>query len=361
MTIAWHVDDLKISHVDPEAIEACIDWLSALCSDEEIGVMKPKRGRAHDFLGMILDYSVEGELHIKMDSYVESMINNFPNPELLKKKAATPAGDHLFEVNPEALKLLEDEARIFHTIVAQGLFICKRARPDIMTAIAFLCTRVKDPDIDDWKKLIRLLCYLNSTKNYFLRLSADSMNMVSWEVDAAFAVHEDMKSHTGAVGSLGRGAFSATSTKQKLNTKSSTEAELVGVDDVSHIIFWVRNFMNEQGYPITENVIYQDNQSAMLLEKNGYKSVGKRSRHINIRYFFIKDRVERGEATIEYRPTDEMTADFFTKPLQGQKFKKFRDRILGMESDSQDQSSGRSVLDVHGKAGMKIPARHQVF
>ena len=85
----------------------------------------------------------------------------------------------------------------------------------------------------------------------------------------------------------------------------------MGVDDVSRYVIWTKHFMEAQGYKTKENVIYQDNQSAILLEKNGIKLMGKRSRHINIRYFFIKDRHDKKELTIEYCPMDEMIRDFY--------------------------------------------------
>ena len=131
--------------------------------------------------------------------------------------------------------------------------------------------------------------------------------------------------------SLGKGSVYSTSVRQKLNTKSSTEAELVGVDDVMPQIIWTRYFLENQGYGIHESKIYQDNQSAMLMEKNGKASTSKRTRHINIRYFFVADRVQNKEVTIEYRPTGDMTGDFFTKPVQGTPFKKFRNEILNCE------------------------------
>ena len=87
--------------------------------------------------------------------------------------------------------------------------------------------------------------------------------------------------------------------------------------------------MEEQGYNIEENKIYQDNKSAILLETNGRKSAGKRSRALNVRYFFVTDQVEKGNVIIDYCPTDDMIADYMTKPLQGEKFKKFRKMILG--------------------------------
>ena len=128
---------------------------------------------------------------------------------------------------------------------------------------------------------------------------------------------------------MGNGAMLVKSSKQKLNSRSSTEAELIGVDDAITMILWTKLFMEKQGYEIDENIIYQDNKSAILLEKNGRKSAGKRSRAINIRYFFVTDHVEKGNVSIEYCPTDDMIADFMTKPLQGQKFRDFRSDILG--------------------------------
>jgi hypothetical protein len=127
----------------------------------------------------------------------------------------------------------------------------------------------------------------------------------------------------------GKGAVQSISRKQKLNTRSSTEAELVGVDDVSVMILCTKLFLEAQGYAVEKNILYQDNKSAILLERNGKKSSGKRTRALNIRYFFMTDQVEKGNVSIEYCPTDDMIRDFHTKPLQGEKFRKFRTEILG--------------------------------
>ena len=100
--------------------------------------------------------------------------------------------------------------------------------------------------------------------------------------------------------SLGKGVVYGASRKQKLNSTSSTEAELVGVSDIMPQALWTRYFMEAQGYEVSDNIIYQDNQSAMLLEKNGRGSSSKRTRHINIRYFFITDRIKNKEVSVEY-------------------------------------------------------------
>ena len=133
--------------------------------------------------------------------------------------------------------------------------------------------------------------------------------------------------------SLGKGCGINISSKQKINTRSSTEAELVGMNDAMSMILWVRMFIIEQGYTVSDNIVYQDNQSTILLGNNGRRSSGKRTRHIEIRYYFVTDNVKRKNIRIEYCPTEEMIADFFTKPLQGRQFRKLRRFIMNLPSD----------------------------
>lgn len=215
-------------------------------------------------------------------------------------------------------------------MVAKMLFLSKRARPDIQQAVSFLTMRVKSPDRDDHKKLGRVVRYLRKFPKLPLILEADNTRVIKWWIDASFAVHHDMRSHTGGNMSMGRGSVFSYSTRQKINTKSSTEAEVVAVDDLMPMILWTQYFLAEQGYGVKGTTIYQDNQSAMLLEKNGRKSSGKRTRHINIGYFFIADRMETDGLSIEHCPTDVMTADFYTKPLSGKKFRTFRRAIMNL-------------------------------
>ena len=162
-------------------------------------------------------------------------------------------------------------------------------------------------------------------------------------VDAAYAVHDDMRSHTGGViGFGGKGILMAKTTKQKLNTESSTEAEVVGASDFLPWTIWIKRFLEHQGYETTSNVFHQDNMSAMKLERNGIMSCGQKSRHINIRYFFIKDVVQRENIKIEYCPTEIMIADYFTKALQGNLFRAMRDTIMGLASfDSLKERVGK--------------------
>ena len=333
MTITWHVDDLKISHVDPWEVTKMIKWFGKI-----YGNIKVSRGKVHNYLGMQLDYRHKGEVRMSMKDYVKEVIESFPE-EIGTKVAATPAAEYLFEVRPEkeAKLLPEEQAVVFHHIVAKLLFMANRTRRDIQTAVAFLTTRVKRPDEDDWGKLKRVIKYLNGTRNLELRMSVDNIGSIKWYVDASYAIHDDCKGHTGALMTFGKGSVTSISRKQKLNGKSSTEAELIGVDEVLPQILWTRYFIESQGYEVASNTIFQDNKSAIILENKGKEAGSKRTKHIKVRYFFIKDKIENGEVDVKYCPTEKMWSDVLTKPLQGQAFRAMRSQLMNCPEDYHEE------------------------
>ena len=128
--------------------------------------------------------------------------------------------------------------------------------------------------------------------------------------------------------SFGIGALHTKSTKQKLNTKSSTEAELVGVSEYLPYHIWLINFFEYQGYKVKKKLLFQDNESTIRMEGNGRNSCTGNSRHLDIRFFFIHDRVKTRKVDVVYYPTDKMVANFFTKQLQGSIFKKIRASVM---------------------------------
>jgi hypothetical protein len=322
--------------VDVKEVDKTIEWLKSIYGED----MRVSRGKKHDYLGMDLDYSVPGEVKITMVDYLKRVITEFP--EVISGGATSPAADRLFTVRSEdeSKPLEEKRAIAFHHCVAQLLFASARARKDIQPSVAFLTTRVRTPDEDDWLKLKRLLKYIRSTVYLPLILKAESLNVIKWWVDASFATHDNCRGHTGATMSLGKGSIVGMSKKQKINTRSSTEAELVGADDAIPQMMWTRYFLEGQGYNVDECILNQDNMSAMLLETNGKQSSSKRTKHIRVRYFFIKDRVSNGDITLKHCPTGEMLADHFTKPLQGALFRKFRAEIQGIPHDTNEAELG---------------------
>ena len=361
LTVCFHVDDCKISHISSKVVSDTIDWLRSDYEnvfEDGSGLMKVHRGKTHKYLGMSLDFSHVNQCRITMIDYVDEIVAAYDkaSSELddgfthVFKKAnrskTSAAPDDLFVVDEDAEKLSEEGQTAFHHLVAKTLYISKRARPDLSTAIAFLTTRVKAPDIHDWRKLSHMMEYLRVDRLRPLILSADGSGVLLWYVDASFAVHPNMRSHTGGGLTMGRGFPIVTSTKQKLNTRSSTESEVVGVDDMMPVVVWSRYFLMAQGYGVTQNLLLQDNRSSMLLEKNGRASSGKRTRHINIRYYFVTDRVNMKEIEIEWCPTKEMVADFMTKPLQGSHFRRLRDLIMGMTKVEKSKNPRKNVRRV---------------
>ncbi len=357
-TISWHVDDLKASHVDPKVNDQFEEWLQ-----KEFGQVKDvtgTRGKKHVYLGMTLDYSVQGEVKVDMTDYVKEMIEDFP--EELNGKVATVANEQLFDTS-RGKKLGPARQELLHALVAKALFLTMRSRPDIRLAVAFLCTRVLEPTTYDWFKLQRMMNFLYKTQTECLTLALDGSFNPKWSIDAAFAVHPDGRSHSGMTMSMGKGAITSLSRKQKLNTRSSTEAELVAVDDCMSQVLWTKYFLEAQGYNSQASIVLQDNQSAIKLENNGHKSMGQRSRHINIRYFFVTDQVKKGNVQVEYCPTDQMEGDYLSKPLQGRKFNGFRSSLMNLKPSKQEASKSsiedapKSTIDATGRTTGK-PAKY---
>jgi hypothetical protein len=148
-----------VSHCDPAQVTIFGEWLR-----EKYGVaVVTHRGKVHDYLGMIFDFSSKGKVMVTMMEYIKNIIKDFPE-EIVGTKTS-PAVDHLFTVrDPSLAKVLpEEQAMAFHRTTAQLLFLSARARRDIQPATASLTTRVRSPDKDDWGKVKRVLSYLKGT------------------------------------------------------------------------------------------------------------------------------------------------------------------------------------------------------
>jgi len=202
-TITWHVDDVKSSHQDPSVNDEFFHWLNAMYASDGIGEVKAVRGKKHDYLGIILNFEQPGTLVLDMSTYIDRMISEYPAQ--LTGVSKCPWTDSLYRVDQSLPLLQENKAKAFHTFVMKGMFIAKRARQDILPAITFLATRVTEPNEGDWRKLTKVMNFLKATMHHVTTLRMSNDSQILWFVDAAFAVHRDMKSHTGAVMSMGQG------------------------------------------------------------------------------------------------------------------------------------------------------------
>jgi len=320
VTIACHVDDLLITSQSAAEMDAIIKLLK-----EKFTSIKVNRGKHHNFLGLVIDISDKG-IKLSMKSYLEGVIKAFPYP--ISNPAASPSTGELYNIGVGE-DLSEADAQLFHSTVAKCLYAAHRTRPDILLTTNFLATRVSHPTAADLKKLIRLLRYLfgtlDNSMNYYP--NGAKPTEIRAYIDAAFAVHQDAKSRTGTCIFIANCLVNAKSAKQKLVTKDSTEAELVAASDDGSSAIHLYHFMCSQGYKMKPITLLQDNMSTIAMIRKGAPT-GKRNRHIEVRYFFLKDKEEKGIMKIQYVPTAQMTADILTKPLQGELFRQHRRRLL---------------------------------
>jgi hypothetical protein len=182
---------------------------------------------------MVLDYPHRWEVHSTMPKHLEDVQKTFDECQakigdgfvVVKmrnrgKSQKTCAPSDLFKVNVECEKLQNEHREYFHCIVAKLLYVQKRLRPDIGPTIAFILKRQKATDLDDWHKLDHLVEYLKSDWDQPLFFSADENGDLTWYANAAFAVHADMRSHTGGGLTMSKGFIISVTTGQKLNTRS---------------------------------------------------------------------------------------------------------------------------------------------
>ena len=246
-TIVFYVDDNKVSHKDPKVVQNILSILK-----EYFGDLTVNNSREFDFLGMNIKIREDKKIEMEMKSQIEEAIEWLG--EDIDSTPKSPANRNLFSEKEGAEELIGEKSDTFHSIVAKLLYISKRARPDIEVAVAYLCTRVSKSTDDDWKKLKRVLGFLKGTIDDIRVIGVNSMKDLYTWVDASYAVHEDMRSQTGGVMSFGHGILHHKSFVQKLNTKSSTEAELVGTSEYVPYNIWMKKILHEQGYDIKDKV-----------------------------------------------------------------------------------------------------------
>jgi hypothetical protein len=199
--------------------------------------------------------------------------------------------------------------------------------------VSVLGRRVKSPTEDDYRKFERVVKYIRGSKGQGLRikLGKGEMKLVAF-VDASYGVHPDRKSHTGCAIFLGEcGPVWCKSTRQVLTTKSASEAECVGAVDMSGAYLWIRYYLLGQGYQFRDSKVYlkTDNEAVLAWVKNG-KPMDMNSRHIDMKYFMLTDRIKRGEVDLSHCPTEHMIADYLTKPLEGAKEMQFSNVLAGI-------------------------------
>ena len=320
-TIAVYVDDLLITHHSQTVIDREMKTLGSHFSGYKV-----QKGNSIGHLGMHIKVADNHDVHVDMLQYTEQAVSSWGSCKLSK----LPGDNKLFDIadGDPTNKLSHVDSANFHSAVARLLYLAKRTRPDILVEISFLCSRVSECTHEDWHKLSKVFGYLRATPGLGIKYNSNATDIdpIVYS-DAAYMCHDDTTSRTGVLVMMAGGIVEACSSKQKLVTKSSAEAELVSLCDGATAALVLRAFLTAQGYVLKSTLLLEDNRSAIDMVRAG-KPTSKRSKHINMRFYFIKQHLDSGELALDHCPTEDMLADILTKSLAGSLFLSIRDRIL---------------------------------
>ena len=311
--ICLHVDDVLQSTNSTALNEELIQHLRATYKDINV-----QQGDKIFYLGLQLDVnSSQHSIGISQPGYIADLLKEFP----VDRVSITPAADTLFDTSGDGQP---EDSTAYASKLMKLSYLAKRTRPDILLAVSFLAMRMKSPNHYDASKLQRIYEYLAKTQDYVFTLKPSNLRILAW-VDASYAVHTDGRSHTGILIGLGghQGLVYFRSSVQRLVSDSSTYAELIAQHDGAHTIQWLSFLMEELGFPVSGDqvpIMYQDNRSAMQLAERG-PGVVSRSRHFQVRYFYVKELIDTNSLQLVHLPTEQMHADFMTKPNQGKLFR----------------------------------------
>jgi hypothetical protein len=288
------------------------------------------------------------QIFINQPGYVDELISTYELSESLESYPLTPMridyGTRLSTntfLNQTLDTLLSpDQIREFQSRVGACSYLAIQSRPDILYAVNTLSRKTKEPNMEDWEAIQRVLYYIVGSRDLGLLLHSGEGIKLYATVDASYATHSDLKSHTGCTLHIGRhsASFRSLTKKQSVMADSSTVAEYIGAHVAAKEILWTRNFLFELGFQQQEaTTLFEDNQSTIkLISKPGN---GNKTKHIDLRFNFIRDQVAQQTIKIEYLPTTEMISDILTKPLGTSSFVYLRSLLLGLANETKHSES----------------------
>ena len=308
------------------------DIILAAQSNEKLAEMKKElslrfdikdMGRLHHFLGMkIVQDDTTGRAWIGQPAYTEALLKKFGTDEA--STIATPVDSSIKLVKASEEDVLFDKHK-YQSAVGSLLYLSVATRPDITYAVSNVAKFSASPTTQHWTAVKRIMRYLKGTTNLGLVYTPQNNNNCVAFSDSDWGGDlDDRKSTSGYVFQIGGGAVSWRSKKQTSVALSTAEAEYVALASATQEALWMRQLSAELNgkLPTEAIVIFEYNQSAIAMTKN--PQFHGRSKHIEIKYHFIRDKVAEGIVKIQYCPTTEMIADMLTKALPKDVFAKLR-------------------------------------
>ena len=316
--IVIYVDDFMISSESDEEIQQIINLLK-----QKYQQLTVNSGQQHSYLGMYFDFSIKGKVQITMNNYIDKLIQEY--------KINTYHENPTIPDNNNKSETLLDKSKqdFLHSGVAKLQYLATRVKPEILFPVNKLSSKVNKFTDQDLKQFYRILQYLNESKGKGIILETDNLNEIEAYIDASYGTNYDRKSQSGLMVRYGYGPLICKSIKQKIVAKSSTEAELIACSDSLSYIYSIKNILEFLNNKVNNIIIYQDNISTIKLLKNK-RPTSQRSKHIDIRYFFLRDKLEE-EIELKYCPSNLMISDLLTKYINTKQFKLLTNEIINMQ------------------------------
>ena len=318
---AVYVDDIILGRKSEHKLNQVKQELSQTFEMKDLGAL-------HHFLGVkVIQDQLSKSIWIGQPMYTEKILHRFDMHN--SKPVGSPVNP---DVKLTACKNPNDvcNQEMYQAVVGSLLYLSTKTRPDIAFAVTSAARFCASPTKEHWTAVKRILCYLNGSRQLGLLYRANTLNEeITGFSDADWAGDVgDRKSTSGYVFLLGDAAVSWKSAKQTTVALSTAEAEYVALSTASQEAIWLQRLMNDLSKKfIQETVIYEDNQSTICLAKN--PAVHGRTKHIDIKYHFIRDLVEAGKIKLIYCATENIVADIFTKGISISQFEKLR-HLIGL-------------------------------
>ena len=311
--IAVYVDDLIILAENTSEIQEIKDSLKTQFKMKDMGEL-------HYCLGISVVQDKENkQIQLHQKQYIEKMLKKFGQTEA--KMVMTPADLNVKLKKEDGVSKSVNPTQ-YQSMVGSLLYAAIATRPDIAQAVGVVSKFCASPTEAHLTVAKWILRYLKGTADLGLKYEKSDKGTLSGYSDADWAGDlDDRHSTPGNFFMLANGAVSWMSKKQATVALSTAEAEYIALSAATREAIWLRRLLTDIGVPLKgPTVIHEDNQGAIAIARNPVAHA--RTKHINIRYHFVREGIQNGAVDLKYVPTDEMVADILTKPLPKHRFKK---------------------------------------